>query len=99
LAEEFKCSIAKMDSSSDKAEIIIGEASDPSYVESVEMTLSVLGEYSQLTLFLDALQHQDRQIWVTSVDIEMMKDQERVLKCDITIRLYVLQQTKIEAAL
>jgi hypothetical protein len=27
----------------------------------------------------------------------MMKDQERVLKCDITIRLYVLQQTKIEA--
>jgi Tfp pilus assembly protein PilO len=85
-----------MDSSSDKAEIIIGEASDPSYVESVEMTLSVLGEYSQLTSFLDALQHQDRQIWVTSVDIEMMKDQERVLKCDITIRLYVLQQTKIE---
>jgi hypothetical protein len=96
LAEEFKCSIAKMDSSSDKAEIIIGEASDPSYVESVEMTLSVLGEYSQLTLFLDALQHQDRQIWVTSVDIEMMNDQDRVLKCDITIRLYVLQQTKIE---
>ena len=98
LAEEFECSIAQMDSSANKGEIIIGEASDPSYVESIEMTLAVLGEYSQLILFIDSLQHQERQIWVTSVDIEMMDDQDRVLKCDITIKLYVLQQKKIEAA-
>ena len=99
LAEEFKCSIAKMDSSSDKSEIIIGDVSDPSYVESVEMRLAVLGEYSQLILFIDALQHQGRQIWVTEVDIEKMKDQDRVLKCDITFKLYILQQKKIEAIL
>ncbi|NQV31508.1 MAG: hypothetical protein HQ515_02385 [Phycisphaeraceae bacterium] len=86
-----------MDSSADKGQIIIGEASDPSYVESVEVTLAVLGEYSQLVLFIDSLQHQERQIWVTSVDIEMTNGQERVLKCDITIRLYVLQQQKAEA--
>jgi len=97
LAEEFQCSIAQMDSSADKGQIIIGEASDPSYVESVEVTLAVLGEYSQLVLFIDSLQHQERQIWVTSVDIEMTNGQERVLKCDITIRLYVLQQQKAEA--
>ncbi len=99
LAEEFKCSIAKMDSSSDKSEIIIGDVSDPSYVESVEMRLAVLGEYNQLILFIDALQHQGRQIWVTEVDIEKMKDQDRVLKCDITFKLYILQQKKIEAIL
>jgi len=99
LAEEFKCSIAKMDSSTDKGKVIIGEVTDASYVESIEMTLSVLGEYSQLTLFIDALQHQQRQVWLTSVDIEMLKDQERLLKCDISIKLYVLQQTKIEAVI
>lgn len=98
LAEEFSCSIANMDSSADKGQIIIGEASDPSYVESLEMTLSVLGEYDQLVLFIEALQHQGRQIWLKAVDIEMMKDQERVLECSITVRLYVLQQGKTEAA-
>ncbi len=91
LAEEFACSISKMDSSSEKSEIIIGDVSDPSYVESIAMTLSVLGEYSQLLSFIEAIQHQGRQIWVTHVDIEMMSDQERVLKCDITFKLYVLQ--------
>ncbi len=91
LAEEFTCSIAKMDSSADKGLVIIGEVSDPSYIESVEMTLAVLGEYSQLLSFIEAIQHQGRQIWVTHVDIEMMSDQERVLKCDITFKLYVLQ--------
>lgn len=96
LAEEFNCSIDRMDSSADKGQIIIGEATDPSYVESVEMTLAVLGEYSQLTLFIDALQHQERQIWLTSVDIEMIKDQERVLKCNIIVKLYVLQEQGIE---
>ncbi|MCF7974376.1 MAG: hypothetical protein K9N55_11215 [Phycisphaerae bacterium] len=99
LAEEFTCSIAKMDSSSDKSQIVIGEISDPTYVQSVETTLSVLGEYNQLALFMDALQHQDHQVWLTSVDIEMMNNQERVLKCDITIKLLVLQEKKKEVVL
>ncbi len=99
VAEDFKCSIAQMDSSEDKSKIIIGEASDPSYVEAVEMTLSVLGEFNQLTLFIDSLQHQERQIWLTSVDIGMVQEQDRVLKCDITIRLYVIQEKKLEAVL
>jgi Tfp pilus assembly protein PilO len=99
LAEEFRCSIAKMDSSADKGQVVVGEVSDPSYIESVEMSLAVLGEYSQLTLFIDALQHQERQVWLTSVDVTMMKDQTRVLQCDITIKLYVLKQRESETVL
>jgi hypothetical protein len=99
LAEEFTCSIAKMDSSADKAQVVIGAVTDPAYVQSVETTLSVLGEYGQLALFIDALQHQDHKIWLTSVDIETMKDQDRVLQCSITIKLLVLQKKKTEAVL
>jgi hypothetical protein len=98
LAEQFECSIAKMDLSADKRAIIVGEATDPSRVESVETTLTVLGEYSQLSQFVDCLQHQERQIWITALDIETTKGQERILKCDITINLYVLQK-KMEAGL
>ncbi len=98
LAEQFACSISKMDLSTDKTQIIVGAETDPSYVESLETTLTVLGEYSQLSLFVDCLQHQERQIWLTALDIEMTKDQERILKCDITINLYVLQK-KMEAGL
>ncbi len=98
LAEQFECSIAKMDLSADKRDIIVGEETDPSYIESVETTLTVLGEYSQLSLFVDCLQHQERQIWLTALNIELTKGQERILKCDITINLYVLQK-KTEAGL
>ncbi len=99
VAGDFKCSIAQTDSSEDKSKVIIGEATDPSYVEAVQMTLSVLGEFNQLMLFIDSLQNRERQIWLTSVDIEKVQGQDRVLKCDITIRLYVLQENKLEAVL
>jgi len=98
LARQFECSIAQMDMSGDKGTIVIGEASDPSYVESVETTLTVEGEYQQLILLVDCLQNQERQVWLTQLDVEMTKEQDKVLQCKLIIELYVLQK-KSEAVL
>jgi len=102
-AEQYGCILAKTDLSTDEPKIIIGEASDPSYVESVTAALTALGDYGPLVAFVDCLQTQERKIWITSVDIELLKDamldeQEDVLKCDIALEIFVIQKKKKEVA-
>jgi len=101
VAEQYGCSLAQIDRSMADPEIIIGEASDPTYVESVKAGLTMLGDYGPLVAFVDCLQTQERKIWISSIDIEVLKDemvteQDGVLKCDIVMEIYVIQKKKEE---
>jgi hypothetical protein len=100
MAEQYGCNLAKTDRSADDPKIIIGEASDPTYVECVTAALTVLGDYGPLVGFVDCLQRQDRKIWISSIGIELLKDemlpeQDSVLKCDIVLEIYVIQKKEV----
>ncbi len=100
VAEQYGCSLARIDRSSHDPEVIIGEASDPTYVESVEAGLMLLGEYDSLVAFVDRLQTRERKVWISSIDIELpqdeiLKEQGDVLKCDIVLEIYVIQKKEV----
>ncbi len=100
VAEQYGCSLLQIDRSSHDPEVIIGEASDPTYVESVEAGLMLLGEYDSLVAFVDRLQTRERKVWISSIDIELpqdeiLKEQDDVLKCDIVLEIYVIQKKEV----
>lgn len=100
VAEQYGCSLAKMDLSTDEPEVIIGEATDRTYVESVKAGLTILGEYGSLVGLVDCLLTQERRIWINAIDIEVLKDemlqaQEGVLKCDIIVEIFVIQKQDV----
>lgn len=99
LAAEFGCSIATMGLASNEKKIIAGQETDPQYVECVETILTVIGTYPRLIEFIECLQCQERQVWLTGLNIDMAGETDTVLKCDINIKLYVLQKKKVEVVL
>ncbi len=97
VAEQYGCSLAKVDLSTDDPEIIIGAESDPSYVESIKADLTVLGDFGPLVAYVDCLQTQERKIWINTLDIKVLKDamlqeQGSVLQCDLALEIFVLQK-------
>ena len=103
VAEQYGCSLAKVDLSSDDPEIIIGAESDPSYVESIKADLTVLGDFAPLVAYVECLQTQERKIWINTLDIEVLKDemlqeQGSVLKCDLALEIFVMQKKEKEVA-
>jgi hypothetical protein len=103
VAEQYGCSLAKVDLSTDDPEVIIGAVSDPSYVESIKAGLTVLGDFAPLVAYVDCLQNQEHKIWINSLDIKVLKDamlqeQDSVLKCDIALEIFVMQKKEKEVA-
>jgi len=102
VAEQYGCSLAKVDLSTADPEIIIGTESDQSYVESIKAGLMVLGDFAPLVAYVDCLQSQERKIWINSLDIKVMKDamlqeQDTVLRCDIDLEIFVMQKKEVAA--
>ena len=97
MAEQVGGSLAQMDLSTEEPEVVIGKRSDPAYVELFKAGLSVIGEYDSLVSFVEGLDNLDRQIYISSLDIELLKDarlseHECLLKCDMVIEVYVIQK-------
>jgi len=102
VAEQYGCSLAKVERSTDDPKIIVGADTDLSYVESIKARLTVLGDFGPLVAYVACLQNQERKIWINSLDIEVLKDatlqdQDSALKCDIDLELFVMQKKEVAA--
>ena len=100
VAEQYGCSLAQIDLSSEDPEIIVGAAADPTYVQSIKAGLTLLGDYGPLLGFVNCLQNQDRKIWINSIDIERLEDEtgqekDGELKCDISLEIFVIQKKEV----
>ena len=56
--------------------------------------MNIAGNYKDILAMINKLQDRPKQVWVDSVSIEPVSNNPNLLKCDMTIRIYVISGVK-----
>jgi hypothetical protein len=73
------------------------EDEDPVFVDTIQAQFSIKGYYKGLVQLLQRIREAKHKIWIDSVDIFVDKDQTSVLRCELSITIFVFRDK--EAAL
>jgi len=60
-------------------------------VTAKKAVLSVAGMYQNVVLLIERLQNRSRKVWVEGVNMELINDTLAQVKCDIVLKIYVIQ--------
>ena len=73
------------------------EDEDPVFVDTIQARFSIKGYYKGLVQLLQQIRKTEHKIWIDSVDIFVDQDQTSLLRCELSITIFVFRDK--EAAL
>lgn len=88
---ETECPIYSLNFISDESSDEIRQAEQVLGVTAKKVVLSVAGLYENVMRLLERLQSRNRKVWIEGINIEAINDEVPQVKCDITIKIYVIQ--------
>ncbi|MFC1677316.1 hypothetical protein ACFL3G_09685 [Planctomycetota bacterium] len=70
-----------------------GQSKVTNNISTNSATLTVAGDYTEIVNMINNLQNRSERVWTDSISIESIEDSE-VLKCELTIRIYVIDDKR-----
>ncbi len=94
MAEQANCTVYSLNFSvTNTATEGAGQSKVTNNISTNSATLTVAGNYTKIINMINNLQNRSEQVWMDSISIESIEDSE-VLKCELTIRIYVIDDKR-----
>ena len=90
MVEETNCIIYSLNFSPTDSAPDAGQSKVNSHITANRAILSVGGGYKDIVALINKLQGRSKQVWIDSIGIEPVSRNSDLLKCDITIAIYVI---------
>ena len=90
MAEQANCVIYSLNFSPTDSAINAGRSEISSHITANRAIFSIGGRYKDIVALIDKVQGRSKQVWIDSISIEPMGRNSELLKCDMSIAIYVI---------
>ncbi len=90
MAEQTNCVIYSLNFSPTDTVIDTGKSEISSHITANRAVFSVGGRYKDIAALINKLQNRSKQVWIDSISIEPVDRNSELLKCDMSIAIYVI---------
>ena len=90
MAEETNCVIYSLNFSPTDSAINASQSEISSHITTNRAIFSVGGRYKDIVALINKLQNRSKQVWIDSISIEPVGRNSELLKCDMSIAIYVI---------
>jgi len=91
VAEDSNCTVSSLNFSQTGSVPRTGQPETSSYITLNRATLIVVGNYGSIVTLISKLQDRLKQVRIDSLNIEPISNNSALLKCNLTITIYMLQ--------
>jgi hypothetical protein len=90
MAEQTDCIIYSLNFSPTDSAINAGQSEISSRITANRAIFSVGGRYKDIIALINKLQNRSKQVWIDSISMEPVDRNSELLKCDMSIAIYVI---------
>ncbi len=91
ISVETECPIYSLTFVPDSPSEEVKQAEQALGVTAKKAVLSVAGLYENIMRLMERLQTRSRKVWVEGLSMEAVNDEIPQIKCDVTVKIYVMQ--------
>ena len=90
IAEETNCIVYSLNFSPTDSAINAGQSEISCQITANRAIFSVGGRYKDIVALINKLQNRSKQVWIDSISMEPVDRNSELLKCDMSIAIYVI---------
>ena len=90
MAEQTNCVIYSLNFSPTDSVLKAGQSEISSHITANRAIFSVGGRYKDIVALINKLQNRSKQVWIDSISMEPVDRNSELLKCDMSIAIYVI---------
>lgn len=91
ISVETDCPIYSLTFVADEPSAEVKQAEQAMGITAKKAALSVAGTYENIMRLVERLQLRNRKVWIEGLNIEAISDEASQVKCDITVKIYTIQ--------
>jgi hypothetical protein len=92
MLEESGCTVHSLNLAVNKSGNKDGQTENASGIDTNGTVLSISGQYGSITRLVEGLQNHSPKIWLDSFAIELVDFASGLLRCDMTIMIYTIEE-------
>ena len=90
MSEQTNCVIYSLNFSPTDSVLKAGQSEISSHITANRALFSVGGRYKDIIALINKLQNRSKQVWIDSISMEPVDRNSELLKCDMSIAIYVI---------